>query len=177
MKYLSYFNENKTDLVKIGNDIYLSKEIEKLPINSLIVKHTYDDDVKSGELGLFCCELEQKSYRDCIFISIGKKAKIFTIESTEEFLKEKDLFFSDNEYIIKKYSDEEEIRSFYDLFSLDSDVVFYEMQKEVVNLLSNINFDILEMTYEDDSIPHQYLIKMNPHLRKYKPMFAKNRNE
>lgn len=183
MKYLLYFNENKTNLSKIGNDIYISSDIEELPSNSLIVKHNYDEDIKSGELGLFCSNLEQenKHGKNTVYISIGKKANIVSIDSTEDYLMDKKLFYSENSYLKDKYKNikiypNNSIKSFYDLFSLESDIVFYEMQKEVIKLLPK-NVDILEMRYEDDVTPHQYLIISNPYLLLYKPNFTAHRNK
>jgi hypothetical protein len=64
-------------VTKIAEDVYISKDKDKLPKDATIVIHRYNDKIKAGELGLFAGNLEDmeldNGYGDNkAYISIGK---------------------------------------------------------------------------------------------------------
>lgn len=177
MKHLKYFES-----YKVCNNILISNKIEDLPKNTLIVKHFYKDKIKTGELGIFACALDKDASdfgKNIAYISIGKNAKMITIHSSDKFLSDRNLLNIKSSYLKNKYQNRELwgypynstnkkipiINTLMDLFKHSSnlklpDQIFYETQRETVNILKkeNGNFDVLEMKYEDDISPHQYLI-------------------
>ena len=45
-------------LMKLGNDIYMSEDIDRLPKNGIIVQHRFHDKFKFNGLGIFCSEID-----------------------------------------------------------------------------------------------------------------------
>jgi hypothetical protein len=154
-------------LTKIGNDIYISYDITKLPKGYIVVEHGHDEELKHGELGIFTGELGWAAAEfgnKTAYVAIGEKAKVITIENTAEFLDERGEYNKPNEYIIEKYK-KYGFKTFDDLMddagSLDNpSTAWYELQKKTIEILNNEvgHFDVLEMKSEDDLTPHQYLI-------------------
>lgn len=191
MRLLKYhkFLENYNDIIQIGNDIFMSDSLDSLP-EGIHVKHCYhkNEKIKNGDLGVFTVPINCgcSDYGDkTIYISIGKKSKIITINNTYEYLDSKGILDIKSDYISKKYNKNnmdmfcrgfkyEQIPDYTTLKDLwnkssylyNPDDSYYELQKATVSELIKENgvFDVLEMEYEDDLSPHQYLILNNKFL-------------
>lgn len=181
MKFLRKYFHFLNEVYKVNNMILISKNIEELPKGTLIVKHYYGESLKTGELGVFACPLEEEALDfgpNFVYISISKSAKIITIGSTYEVIDDKNMLDVESEYLKDKYS---KIENFYGSGSLvknipkittlrelseksselyDPDQVYYEFQRVAIKLLieEHGNFDVLEMLDEDELTPHQYII-------------------
>jgi hypothetical protein len=172
----TYFDGLKNkEIIMIGNDINISSDNHILPKNSLLLEHRYFNEVKWGELGLFAVKYGENnfgqwnsdfnSYGDKIaYISVGNKAKIKTINSTEDYLRKIGELEKPNAYINKKYGYKnysELIEHGLENAELDNPSdVYYELQRKAINEMKKRgeNFDVLEFLYEDAESPHQYLI-------------------
>jgi hypothetical protein len=155
-------------VVKIGNDIYMSKNINELPKDSVIIEHRYYDKIKAGDIGFFAGEIDNVDthYGDkVVYVSIGKNTKVKSINSTYEYLEEKGILNKPDKYIIEKYG-KYGINTYYQLYDeaynwLDNpNDSFYEFQKRTLQSLKEDgeDFDVLEMFYEDECTPHQYIV-------------------
>lgn len=184
MIYLKFFNENVKyeNVIKIGDDIFLCSNKNKLP-DGLIVKTSFysKKGIHYGEIGIFATEcdtdLPNEDYGDSVaFIYIGDKSKIITIDSSESIMNEMDAFNIENSYLKNKYN----VNTYGEFCELDHNILFgrnlnfkssifhYEIQREVIRLLKEKygSFDVLEILNEDfDTEPHQYIILNN---NKYK---------
>ena len=153
-------------LTKIAQDVYISKDKDKLPKDATIVIHRYNDNIKAGELGLFAGNLEDMELDDGYgknkaYISIGKNAKLKKIISTERYLEELGEFDKPRKYIQDKYGRDSLFDLMDDAGSLGNPSdAWYETQKLAISKMRKAgeDFEVLEMINEEDYIPHQYLI-------------------
>ena len=153
-------------ITKIAEDVYISRDKNKLPKDATIVMHRYDDNIKAGELGLFAGYLEGMEFdsgygENKAYISIGKNAKVKKIGSTENYLRDLGELDKPRKYLKKKYG----YNSLEDLMDDAGNLenpsdAWYERQKVALNIMREAgeDFEVLEMLYEEDYIPHQYLI-------------------
>jgi hypothetical protein len=150
-------------LMKLGNDIYMSEDIDRLPKNGIIVQHRFHDKFKFNGLGIFCSEIDGTHENDYgknkTYVYIGPSSKIITINSTEDYLIKKGLLEQDDETNELYFSDNPTER-----FNNDSNLYYYILQKKALNMLQQEHgkFDVLEMLFEDELTYHQYLIINNP---------------
>jgi hypothetical protein len=147
----------------------LSKNIEDLPKDQLIVKHYHrNDEIHSGNIGLFASPLKAIGYserKNVTYIAIDNTAIIITVHSTYNFLEDRNLKNYKFEYN-KYYKGDKrfKFRTIRDLWIHNEclalpDQCFYFTQREALNILKKEGpIDILEMMYEDDISPHQYLL-------------------
>ena len=163
---IRYADGGEVGLTKIAQDVYISKDKDKLPKDATIVIHRYNDNIKAGELGLFAgnlkdMELDDGYGKNKAYISIGKNAKLKKIRSTETYLEELGEFDKPRGYIKRKYGKDSLFDLMDDAGSLENPSdAWYEIQKLAISKMREAgeDFEILEMTYEEDYIPHQYLI-------------------
>ena len=163
---LTYAYGGTAGITKIAEDVYISRNKNKLPKDATIVMHRYNDNIKSGELGLFAGNLEDMELdngygENKAYISIGKNAKLKKIISTERYLTEIGEFDKSRKYLQEKYGYDSLLDLMDDAGSLDNPSnAWYERQKVALNIMREAgeDFEVLEMLYEEDYIPHQYLI-------------------
>jgi hypothetical protein len=150
-------------LMKLGNDIYMSEDIDRLPKNGIIVEHRFRDKFKFNGLGIFCSEIngtnEDDYGKNKTYVYIGPNSKIITINSTEDYLIKNGLLEQDDETNELYFSDNPTER-----FNNDSNLYYHILQKKTLSMLQQKHgkFDVLEMLFEDELTYHQYLIINNP---------------
>jgi hypothetical protein len=150
---------------KVANDVYISRDKNALPKDAIIVGHRYNDKIKAGSEGLFAADLrdiEDTSYgKNVVFLSIGKDAKVKTISSTYDYLDKIGELEKPNQYLKEKYGYDTYFELNEERGSLDNpNNSYYETQKKALEEMRNRgeDFEVLEMKYEDDANPHQWLI-------------------
>jgi hypothetical protein len=163
---LTYADGGTAVITKIAEDVYISRDKNKLPKDATILMHRYNDNIKAGELGLFAGNLEDMELdngygENKAYISIGKNAKVKKIGSTENYLRDLGELDKPRKYLKKKYG----YNSLEDLMDDSGNLenpsdAWYERQKVALNIMREAgeDFEVLEMLYEEDYIPHQYLI-------------------